>query len=479
MFHTRTAGAAILALLAAGCATPPPRDVSRVDLPIPEGWTERASSKPLPDTSWVESFRDPRLQALVSEALQENRNLRTFASRVRSAEATAIIAGAPARPRVSANYDASRAARNFIGLPIPGTNGDGVLSSLSNTFGLALNISWEIDLWGRIQAARRAALADLEASAADYEAARLSLAAQTAKVWFGLLAEEEQRRLARTALVIFQETEETIQAEFEGGINRGQDVAAQLQLAKADVEIARADLYLRGDNTASLRKQLEVLLGRYPSGELASGASLPAVPGSPPAGVPCELLDRRPDLVAAERRLAAADKRILEAKRSLLPAISITGSYGTSTAEFSDLLNSDFIAWNVANGIAQPILEGRRLRQTVKLRQAEAESALASFQDTALTAFREVETALSSEQYLAKRQAALEDAVRLRRGALDRARANYREGTGDVLTILQSQQQLILAETALINVRRGRLENRVDLHLSLGGGFESCHPADS
>jgi len=472
------AGILALTCFLAGCATAPPRDVEKLNLAFPNGWQERASQKPIPDTSWVESFHDPKLTALVDEALLENRNLQTFAGRIKSAEATAIIAGAPAKPQVSGRFDGSRNSRNFIGFPFGGGGGRVVQTSLSNSFGLALNISWEIDLWGRVRAARRAALADLEATTSDYESARLSLAAQTAKVWFALLAEEEQRRLARTALVIFRETEETIRAEFEQGIDRlGGDIAAELQLAMADVETARSNVYLRDDTTEELRRQLEVLLGRYPTGDLASGGRLPGVPGRPPAGIPSEVLDRRPDLVAAERRLAAADKRVLEARRSLLPTISLTGSYGTSTPEISEILNGDFTVWNIANNLAQPLLDGRRLLQSIEVRKAEADVALAEFQQTALTAFQEVETALSSEKHLTSRQSALQEAVRLQRGALDRARANYREGTGDVLTILRAQQQLIQSESTLIEVRRARLENRVDLHLALGGSFEP-HPPE-
>ncbi|MEO0446144.1 MAG: TolC family protein, partial [Verrucomicrobiota bacterium] len=207
--------------------------------------------------------------------------------------------------------------------------------------------------------------------------------------------------------------------------------------------------------------------------KIAPGQSLPSVPGSPPAGVPSTVLERRPDLLAAERRLAAADKRVIEAKRSLLPAISITGSYGTSTPDLSEILNSDFNVWNIANGIAQPILDGQRLRQTVKVREADQEQALANYQQTALTAFQEVETALASEKYLRGQEEALTNAVSLLRGALSRARNNYAEGTGDVLTILRAQQQFIQSETNLINVRRARLDNRVDLHLALGGSFQS------
>jgi len=390
---------------------------------------------------------------------------------------SAAIAGAGSYPRLDGQLDGNRSQRNFIGFPF-GSEGPGVISSTrSNSFGLSMNIAWELDIWGRIRAGKRAALAELEASEAEFRATQLSLAGQTAKIWFGLVSAQEQVDLAGEALEIFTQTEEIIRGQFEEGI--GENTAAQLQLSLADIENAKANLQLRQEQLMRTRKQLEVLLGRYPEGKLPARSYLPGTPGIPPAGLPAELLDRRPDLVAAERRLASADKRVLQAKRSLLPAITLTGSYGTSTPDLEEVLNSDFSVWSFAGGITQPILEGGRLRATVKLREAEQDELLANFQQTALNAFSEVEQALGAEKMLREREAALRRSVGHSRDALERARDDYAGGVGDVLTLLQAQQQLIQAESSLIDARRTRLENRVDLHVGLGGGFEAQKKPDS
>lgn len=468
------AALASLTISLSSCVTTPDSAKPRLGVKIPDGWAERTASKPVADTKWIKSFGDQQLLALADEAREHNRDLQATAARIRSAEATAVIAGAGLTPRVSAEIDGSRSQRNFIGFPFGPGGGQIIDSSLSNSFGLRLNASWEVDIWGRIRAAKSAALAEVQASESDYEAAQLSVAAQTARIWFAMVAAKEQRDLARRGLDIFTQTEGIIRRAFEGGVGQpGEDLAAQLQLAQADIENARATVHLREEQLVRLRKQIDVVLGRYPAGELDGSGGLPNTPGRPPSGVPAELLDRRPDLNAAERRLAASDKRVLEAKRSLLPQINLTGNYGTGTPDLEEILNSDFTVWSFASGVTQPILEGRRLRETVKIREADADAALANYQQTALVAFSEVEQALAAEGFLEQRVSALRKAVELGQSALDRAQDDYKGGVGDVLTLLRAQQQLIQSESALIDARRARLDNRIDLHTALGGDFRA------
>jgi NodT family efflux transporter outer membrane factor (OMF) lipoprotein len=478
-----------LAWVLAGCETVPEPSAFREELPVPPEWAERAAAKPVADTDWVGTFGDAALGAVVEEALRENRDLGRLVARVRSAEAEAKIAGAGALPQVNGTFDATRSQNNFIGFPIgdfgggPGSGGggggeSGVFSTRFNTFGLALGMRWELDLWGRVRAGKRAALSQLQASRADYAAARLSLAGQTARAWFGLVAAREQAALARQALEVFQSTERTIEGEFREGIAvPGRDLGSELSLARVDVATARSNLAAREAELPRLQRLLEVLLGRYPEGALATASRLPDVPGHPPAGIPAEVLDRRPDLVAAERRLVAADKRVLEAKRSLLPAVSLTGSLGTSTPEVADILNGDFFVWNVANNLTQPLLDGQRLLQVVQARKADVDLARAEYEQAVLTAFQEVEDALAADRYLARQGAALAESVRLAEDALVRARKAYADGVGDALTMLNAQQRLIAARSSWIDVKRHRLENRINLHLALGGNFGKEAPA--
>ena len=192
--------------------------------------------------------------------------------------------------------------------------------------------------------------------------------------------------------------------------------------------------------------------------------------------MPADLLDRRPDLHAAERRLAGADKRLVEAKRALLPTISLTGSPGRASEQIEDLLDNDFSVWNIAGSIAQPVLDGGRLRQGVVIRRAEIKEVASDYEKTALTAFGEVEDALASEGYLRGRADALSRATDLAEEAYTRAREEFRDGTGDILTMLAAQDRYFTQQSRLIAVDRLRLENRVNLYLALGGGFQAPKP---
>ncbi len=480
---TRLAAATGVGLLAAallgGCESLSPPDATHhTRLETPPHWIAGGARLPahFPDHDWVAAFGEPDLTAFVGRVMKENRDLKAAQSRIEIAGANARIAGADLYPRLDGAFSGQRNAQNFIGLPLPGVPPDTILSSQSNHFGLSLDLQWEIDLWGRIRAAQSAVVAEFEASGYDLSTAQLSLAGQAAKTWFALAEAKDQVALARNAIATFSETESAIRERFERGIeDEGRDPASQLLLAQADVANARESLAAREELVGRAARQLEILAGGYPVGAAGSSARLPEMPGKVPAGLPATLLDRRPDLASAERRIAAADKRILEAKRSLLPAIRLTGSYGNASEDISDILNSDFSVWNVAGNLAQPILQGGRLRANISKRDSELELAAAEFEQAALTAFSEVENALAAEAFLTRRVDALGNASRLALAAYRRSLEEFERGTGDFLTVLTSQQRLFTSRAQSISMRRQRLDNRVDLYLALGGSF---HPAE-
>ncbi|MEM9015438.1 MAG: efflux transporter outer membrane subunit [Verrucomicrobiota bacterium] len=333
-------------------------------------------------------------------------------------------------------------------------------------------MSWEIDLWGRIRAATSASVADFEASEFDFATAQLSLAGQATKAWFALAEARDQVALTRSTLATFRSTEQLIRDRFETGVEEnGRSFASELLLAEGDVARAIDNLNSQEELVGRSARQLEVLAGEYPAGVAGGNATLPSFPGQVPADLPASLLDRRPDLAAAERRIAGADQRLLEAKRALLPSIGLTSSFGTSSEDVSNLLNGDFSIWSIAGNIAQPILQGGRLRANISRQDAELQVAAAEFEQAALTAFAEVENALGAEQFLSNRVSALIQSARLNRAAYLRAREEFELGTGDILTVLSSQERDFTSRSQLLTVRRLRLENRVDLYLALGGSF--------
>jgi NodT family efflux transporter outer membrane factor (OMF) lipoprotein len=457
--------------LFAGCVSAPERRQPDVDITVPQAWTagDLVPADP-PDATWWNSFGDAQLGPLVDLAIERNHDLQAAAARLDRAVAQAKSAGADLKPSVGLGLDASRQRMNFIGFPLP--DAEGVPSSTFESFGLSLDARWEVDLWGRIRAGARAAVAEMQATEADLHGARLSIAAQTVKVWFSILEAHEQATLAEESARSFRLSTDQVRSRYELGIRPALD----LRLALSNLAAAEALLQLRRNQLDLAVRQLEVLLGHYPDGtvlETFEARKLPPTPGPVPAGLPAELIGRRPDLIAAERRLAAADQRYLVARRSLYPRLVLTGSGGTSTDALSDLLDGDFRVWALLAGLTQPLFEGGRLRANVEGADASSQEALSFYVGSALDAFAEVESALASERFLAEREAYVAEAAEQLVAAQRLAEERYRTGVGIYLVVLESQSRALTAQSELLTVRRLRLDNRVNLHLALGGGFAS------
>ena len=449
---------------------------------MPAAWSSLPGAGHPVDPGWLRRFEDESLNQLVLEAERHNPDLKIAASQVAQAVEQARIAASAARPNASLGMGARRTRQNFIGFPDFGGGGNGpggsdppaeetVLQNLSNSFGPSLDIAWELDVWGRVRQSEAAAMAQAEAAAMDFAAARTSLVAQVAKAWFALAESEEHNRLADETLRATEETERALGDRFRAGQAEGQIVGAQYRLAKSDTEAARAALEQAAGTRDAARRQLEVLVGRPARGTLKGLAVLPVPPPCPPAGLPSELLLRRPDVCAAERRFAASGRKTEEARRALFPQFKMTAAAGTSTDELENILNSDFGVWSLAGNMLQPILTGGRLRAEIRVRAEQDDEAVARLQKTVLNAFGEVETTLAADAFLARREEALKKAVALAHEADTEARAAYRDGVGDILTVFAAQNRRLSTEAQFITVRRLRLDNRINLHLALGGDY--------
>ena len=461
----------LLALLLPACASAPPAAEPALELEVPAAWSiETEAAKALTDVWWT-SFGAAELDAAVAEALERNYDLQAAAAAVEAAAAQARIVGADLKPQVAASLDAGKRQQVFVGLPIPGTGG--VLQSRSSSYSTGFSVSWEPDLWGRLRAGTAAAVSDAAAAAADYEGARLSLAGQTAKAWLTVVNAERQVQLARDTVDSRRTSTDRIAARYRRGVGSPLD----LRLARSNQAEAESAVELRRRQLDASRRQLEILLGRYPAGRAGSrpgeALELPAVPPQVPTGLPSELVTRRPDLQAAERRLEAAGFRVREARRALYPRVTLTGSGGTSSDSLSGLVDGDFSVWSIAGGILQPIFQGGRLRAAVDLTESSRDRALAQYAQGVLRAFAEAESALAAEGLLTAEESAQAAATEESKAAARLAEDRYLAGLGDYLTILESQRRSFLSESRLLTLRALLLTNRVDLHLALGGDFET------
>jgi len=448
----------IVALTLAGCAlkAPPARDdlarEALSNLKVPEAWAQPTAGGAVTD-SWLASFNDPQLDALVREALAHNPDLRVAAARVEQAAGYVKRAGATLYPQVSAL-----------------ARGGGALSGDSSGLeGAGLFVNWELDLWGRVRAGREAARTQYDFAALEAEYARQSLAALAAKSWFLATEARLQKAIA-----------EDMAASVERSLGLAQDRLRVGRGDESDVTLARASLAGYRDSVRNLEysyrqslRALESLAGRYPAGALEVPAQLAPMPGPVPVGMPSELLERRPDVVAAERRVAAAFYGVEEAKAARLPRISLTTAVTSISSELFVLKDRDNPVWSAGAAIQAPLYLGGQLQSQIDIRTAEQKQAIAEYARVGSRAFSEVENALSAAFALEDREAILKEAVAENTRALEFTNVRYRVGVGDLRAVQQQSLALSAARTALVRVQAERLVQRVNLYLALGGSFEA------
>jgi NodT family efflux transporter outer membrane factor (OMF) lipoprotein len=456
---SKRAALSLAALSLAGCVQVAPPQAADLPVEVPRQWSAGSvgvAATPI-DTGWLEAFGDTELTALVQEALAGNLELRAALARLDQARALARIEGAGRWPDLSMGGSARRAMANNLADP--------PLRSRSDRFGIEAVASWELDLWGRVRAQALAADADALAAEADLAAFRLSLGSRVAQAWFSAIEARQQEQLALETLVSFESNLTTVEERFERGLSPALDV----RLTRANVANARST-HAREQRLADLAtRQLEVLLGRYPAGAIAVGEGLPQLRQTVPAGLPSDLLLRRPDLLATAQRLMAAEARTIESRRALLPAIRLTGSYGRASGELEDLLKDSFDVWSLIGNLTAPVFQGGRLRANVARADARMAELAASYQQTVLTAFREVESALAGEAFLRAQLESVKAAAEESTGAQRLAEERYERGLTDIITVLESQRRAFTTRSAVITVQNQLLQNRLSLYLALGG----------
>jgi multidrug efflux system outer membrane protein len=430
----------------------------------PESWTALGVAREAAAEGWLLDFGNETLKALVNEALAANPDLKVSAARVEQARQDVRVATADLLPTVDGTGNASRAQR-------PGDQRFPGLGQRANRFNLSLGTVWEPDFWGRIQDERRASVASLAAGTADYHAARLPLAANTVKAAFTAAEAEAQVGLAIENV----ETRRLQQGLLEKQLDRGLDAekaALDVSLGRADLARAESELTSQRRALDTAKRSLERLLGRYPAGRVEALKGLPEPRRNVPAGLPAELLSRRPDVLAAEQRLFASLNLESAARKALLPGIRLTGDKGYSSQDLAELVSVQAAVWTIASGVTQPLFQGGRLRAGAKRARARYDELLNVYAGTVQTAFREVETALAAERFLVEQQDQLARAAVEADRSVTLALGQYGRGLVDVLTLLDSRQRAYDAKRALTTARALRLRNRADLYLSLGGSFD-------
>ena len=466
-------------VLSLACSTnPPPQVREDLGIEVPATWTAGGAAAgsgqemPAIQVEWWREFGDERLAGLVTHGLEHNQNLRASLARLQAANAAQTIAGAPLLPEVDLGLQADRSRRLFLGFPF---GGGGTPSSTFTSYGLSLGVRWELDVWGRLRAADSASLADQQAAIEDLQAARLSLSAQICRAWFLAIETNQQLDLANATADAFAKTYGDVLDRFRRGVRP----ALEVHQAATNLADARANIAKRRDLHARAMRRLDVLVGRYPTGKQDITRALPAALPALPAGLPSEPLRRRPDLRAAERRVAAAGCRVDAAEAALYPRLSLTASGGTQSLDLEDLVDTDFRIWSLGANLLEPLFRGGALRAEVERQQARRAEAFANYGNTVLTAFAEVEDILNSKVELVIQRDGLVDAAKHARYARDLARERWQLGLTDFLSVADGQRRAFLTESARLQADLQLIENRIDLLLALGGSFGESPPEGS
>ena len=430
---------------------------ARASLPeTPEAWATAQENVGDVEVGWIDRIGDDNLSSLVREAQANNKNLQAAAANVEKSRALAKQAGAALQPNVSLTSGASGS----------GVVDSGAAASRSSNVGLAL--SWELDLWGRIRAGKSGAVASAQSAQADYVYTQYSLAAAVARAYFLSIEAGRQADVARKSLEALTETDRIVQVQHDNGLATAQDAA----LSRSDLASTRSTLAQSEAAQRDALRALEVLLGRYPSADVDVGIALPATPPLPPAGMPSELLERRPDVIAAERNVAAAFNSLDQAKAAQMPAISLTSSIGGSSNQLANMINPTNLAWTAAGNLVAPLFDGGLRKAQVEEANADQQAAIAAYGQTALEAFQEVESSLDQNVVLRERETALAESAEEANKALNIARIRYNEGETDLLDVLTIQQRVFTADSNVVSIERERLDEWVTLNLALGGDWE-------
>ena len=437
---------------------------------IPTQWSADLRSLSFDDntTYWANTFNIPSLTRLIKTANVQNPKLIAMYERVIAKGEDATIAGARLLPTANANLIGVRNKRNLIGFNFPNSES----SFTSNSFNSGINISWELDLWGKVKDSRNSAKIRFESSLSDYRAARLSLNGQVAKAWFNLVENSFQTRLLEKTIETYSKNLSFINDRYQKGLA----TALEQKLAEASFLSSQASLVQRQRLANNFSQSLQELIGQYPDGnfDLNSSSMLPALILPPLPPTPSDVVESRHDLTSALLKVKSSGLDLKVANKSLLPSLTLSGGPGSRSDNFEDLIDQKFRIWDISAAVSQPIFQGGRLRANVRKAKALQESAISDFKAVVLRAFSEVENTLSSDMYLAKEGDNLRKAATALTKAADLSWERYQRGVIDIFNTLDTRRRAFEAESRFLLLKKERILNRINLYLAIG--MEAIEP---
>ncbi len=422
----------------------------------PANWTGEVSVQAHEPIAWIDALQDTHLMALVEDAQRSNYDIAAISARV--AQSRALVKRARADLQPSAD------------LAVRGEQRDDERFN-RETFdrnSAGADVSWEIDLWGRLQSGKKAAELNAAAEASDLLFSQQALAASVARAYFLLIETKYQTDIANRSLGVLSDIHRLVRLQYDNDLATSQDLA----LAESDLLTAQENLLRVKRASRSAERSLEVLLGRYPSLTLDTGSGFPDLPSLPAAGFPSELLERRPDIIASQQRILASRAGISQAKRARLPRLILDAQVGTSAKRLQNLFGSGNLAWALGSALTAPLIDGGRRGAEIKSRMATERGSVAAYGQLVLDAFLEVEEGLDEIDILAQRETLLAQVTAKTESALAVGQTLYLAGETDLIDVLSIQQRVLDAQSDLAQLQRRRLDAWVNLNLALGGHWK-------
>ena len=484
LFKNKLGGCLISALLLvilftiSGCAGKPTIKVEELDIPIPKSWmTSFPVNKGVTGQWWL-SFQDTVLIKYLDQLNNESPTIKTLIENGNLARYNAQISSASKFPAINLNARLDTNVQNLSGFGFASSllsedssssdsesNGNNIVSFGNTSASLGLNLQWEIDIWGRLINGRKAAYKDFDALRYDLIYLQFSTSVKAAQLYFKGKESAAQLALSKDSYNSLVEIRDLVKDRYEKGLRPSLDY----RLAETSVATSIVTIENKKNQLKSINRQLEILIGHYPSGDFIQVGGMPKTLPDVPTEIPANLLERRPDIQSLISKMESNNYRIAESRRNLLPGISLNGSAGTSAQSIEDVLNKDYGVWNLGLNVTAPIFNGKRLRSLVKVQEATFEKSKQGLIKGVLRAFSEVEQLLESSESLVIQINALEIALKQSRDAYSLSKERYDSGVTPLESVLNSQRQYNNIKSQFITMQRLVIENRLSLILALGG----------
>jgi NodT family efflux transporter outer membrane factor (OMF) lipoprotein len=470
--NRRTAALTSLAaiLMTAGCMVGPKYRKPDVPVtpafkePLPEGWKQAEPNDGKISGKWWEAYDDPQLNALVEQVAISNQNVLAFEAQYREARAAVRVARSALFPSLSAGptITQSMSSSRYTSGGSAGASGQRTLYSFP------ADLSWEADVWGGIRRGVNAASAQAQVTAADLANAKLSYQSELAQDYFLLHGADGDIDLFQRSVQLYRDYLKLTQDRFAAGIASDLDVAQ----AESQLESTESQLISLGVARAQYEHAIAVLTGRAPAAVNVGAMVLKSAPLKVPVTVPSVLLERRPDIAAQERLVAAANEQIGIAKAAFFPTISLSGSAGFQSSSITTWLGWPSRFFSIGPTLAETVFDAGKRRATLAEFQAAYDATVAAYRQAVLTSFQQVEDALAAERILQEQSVPVDQSVKSAQRALDLATAQYKAGTADYLTVITAQSTLLAAQRTQVDLLTNRLTASVQLVVSLGGGWD-------